>query len=259
LRVDFTSPPPATSVFARQKRLKLVTHCRNSASFQQNVLLEYAAYRMYNVLSPRSFRVRLANINYQGADGRPIVTRVAFFIEELKDVAKRNGMQEVHAGERIPVAYLSPTDAARYALFQHMIGNHDWSMRAGPVGDDCCHNAKLIGAAAPGATVPIPYDFDFSGLVGAPYAVPPDELHLSDVRQRFFRGYCYHNPQIAAVAVQFRTSHAAILAALNEVPGMDDKTRQRASTYLEGFFRDIATDADVGTKIIKRCVLGGPG
>src|SRR5206468_12483900 len=45
LRVDFTAPPAATSVFAGQRRLKLVTHCRNAASFQQYVLLEYSAYR----------------------------------------------------------------------------------------------------------------------------------------------------------------------------------------------------------------------
>ena len=29
-------------------RLKLVTHCRKSAGFQQYVLLEYAAYRLFN-------------------------------------------------------------------------------------------------------------------------------------------------------------------------------------------------------------------
>src|SRR5690349_18595440 len=57
LRVDFAAPPPAASLFSHQKRLKLVTHCRNSAAFQQYVLLEYAAYRMFNLLSPKSFRV----------------------------------------------------------------------------------------------------------------------------------------------------------------------------------------------------------
>src|SRR4051812_34763731 len=187
LRVVFTQPPPATSLFAGQKKLKLVTHCRSDGSFQQHLLLEYCAYRMYNLLTPRSFRARLASIEYRGADGRPIIARYGYFLEDLSDVARRNGTSAVHARERIPVTYLHPADAGRYAVFQHMIGNHDWSMRAAPAGSDCCHNAELIGAAAPGATMPIPYDFDFSGLVSAPYATAPDELKISDVHQRFYR------------------------------------------------------------------------
>lgn len=254
LRVQFVQAPPATSLFAGQNRLKLVTHCRNSASFQQQVLLEYAAYQMYNVLTPRSFRVRLANINYQDASGRPIISRVGFFIEEVRDVARRNGTSEVRAAERIPVAYLSPPDAARAALFEHMIGNHDWSMRAGPVGDECCHNFKLIGVAAPGATIPVPYDFDYSGLVGAPYATPPDQLGISDVRQRFFRGYCMHNAHTVAAAQQMRQARPQILAALAQVPGLTEGTKRNASNYLDRFFADIGSDADVTSKVLRRCV-----
>src|SRR4029079_18671791 len=100
LHVRFASAPPASSMFAGQKSLKLVTHCRSGASFQQYVLLEYAAYRMYNVLTPHSFRVRLANVDYRGADGRPIVSRIGYFIEDLGDVAKRNGTKETHAPDR---------------------------------------------------------------------------------------------------------------------------------------------------------------
>ena len=257
LRIDFTTPPPASSVFAGQRRLKLVTHCRNTPSFQQNLLLEYAAYRMYNVLTPHSFLVRLASIDYLNPDGRPIVSRAGFFIEDLDDVAKRNRTRELHAPERIPVADLSPPDAARYALFQHMIANHDWSMRAGPVGDDCCHNAKLIGALGPGTVIPIPYDFDFSGLVSAPYAQPPEELRINSVRQRFYRGYCSHNAQAAAAAAQIRAGRPAMLAALGQVPGLEERTRARASAFLDGFFNDIATDASVSSKILGHCVAGG--
>jgi hypothetical protein len=254
LRVDFTAPPPATSVFAGQKKLKLVTHCRNSASFQQYVLLEYSAYRMYNLLTPRSFRVRLASIDYRDSDGRPIISRIGYFIEDLDDVAHRNGLKEVHAGERIPVSYLSSQDAGRYGLFQHMLGNHDWSMRAGPPGDDCCHNARLIGVAAPGSAVPVPYDFDFSGLVGAPYASPPSEIDIADVRQRYYRGYCMHNADVVVAARQMRAQRPQLLAVLGQVPGLDPKTQARAASYLNGFFADIGTDADVGSKVLKRCL-----
>jgi hypothetical protein len=258
LRVDFTAPAAATSLFAGQKKLKLVTHCRNSTSFQQYVLLEYAAYRMYNLLTPHSFRVRLANIDYRDANGRPIVSRVGYFLEDLSDVARRNGMKVVHAPDRIAVELLSPADAGRYALFQHMIANHDWSMRAGPVGKDCCHNAELIGLAAAGQTIPVPYDFDFSGYVNAPYATAPAELTITDVRQRFYRGYCVHNNGALAAAREMRAERAQILGVLSQVPGLEPATQQKAAAFLDRFFADIGTDADVGSKILKRCLGYNP-
>lgn len=254
LRVEFITPPPATSIFAGQKKLKLVTHCKNSPDFQQYVLLEYAAYRMYNLLTPHSFRARLADIDYRDASGRPIVSRIGFFLEDLPDLAHRNGMKPSHGPEQIPLQDLSPADAARYALFQDMIGNHDWSMRAGPVGKDCCHNAELIGPLAAGQTIPIPYDFDFSGYVNAPYATPPAQLDLTDVKERLYRGYCVHNAEAVSVAAQFRQARPQILGVLSEVPGLDPRTQARANGYLAGFFADIGTDAALDAKVLKRCV-----
>ena len=255
LRVEFTSPPPPTSVFKGQKKLKLVTHCRNVASNQQHILLDYAAYRMFNLLTPRSFRARVADVDYRGADGKPIISRIGFFIEDESDVAKRNGLKEVKAPvPQIPVEDLRPIDAARYALFEHMVGNHDWSMRAGPAGENCCHNAKLVGALAPGQTIPNPYDFDFSGMVDSPYATPPDELHISSVRERFYRGYCMHNPQVSIVAAQMRADQPAILNVLNQIPGLEDRTRTNAMSYLQGFFAQVASDADVNERLLKHCI-----
>ena len=255
LRVEFTAPPPPTSLFAGQKRLKLVTHCRNEAGFQQYLLLEYAGYRMYNLLTPASFRVRLATVDYRGPDGKPVVARYGFFLEDLRDVAGRNGMRQVRGtGARIPLSTLRPADAARYALFQHMINNHDWSMRAGPQGSDCCHNAELIGTLADRSVVPVPYDFDFSALVAPPYAGPPPELNLSDIRQRLYRGYCVHNAEVPSAAAQFRAMHAQIIAVLGQVPGLEPRSQRRAASYLEGFFSEIADDQAVAARILKRCV-----
>jgi len=256
LWVRFTSTPPADSIFAGQKSLKLVTHCRASESFQQHLLLEYAAYRMFNALTPMSFKVRLALGDYVDSGGKPVASRYGFFIEDLGDVARRNGLQEGKLPSRIPTTALNGPAAARYALFQHMISNHDWSMRAGPAGDECCHNAKMITPArgvAAGA-IPVPYDFDYSGFVDAPYATPPDVLKISSVRQRQFRGYCSLNNQMLATAVQFQAARPAMLAAIAAIPGIEERTVRGATAYLEPFFADIASPETVKAKVLKTCI-----
>ena len=53
LRVELTAAAPPGSLFEHQHRLKLVTHCKRSADFQQKVLLEYSAYRLFNLITRR--------------------------------------------------------------------------------------------------------------------------------------------------------------------------------------------------------------
>ncbi len=253
LRVRFSSPPPEASLFAGQRRLKLVTHCRKSNSADEDVLLEYAAYRLFNRISPTSLRARLATIDYR-SDGRPIGARPAFFIEDLDGLAARTGEPRLRAGPRIPTANLAPKEAALYGLFQHMIANHVWSMRAGPVGDDCCHNAELVGTAAPGRTIPVPYDFDFSGFVAAPYAHPPEQLELNSVKDRKYRGYCVHNGAVLEAARSIRAQWPTLMAELDTIPGLNERARANARSFLAGFYADIATDAAVESRIIRNCV-----
>lgn len=253
LRVTFITPPPAGSLFAGQRRLKLVTHCRASEAFQQYVLMEYATYRLYNQLTPMSIRARLATIDYVNNSGAPIVSRIGFFLEDIGDVAQRNGLREAKMGQRFPVANLSAVDSGRVGVFQYMIGNLDWAMQAGPPGDNCCHNTLPIGPAA-GGLVPVPYDWDFSGLVDAPYATPPDGVNVSSVRQRRYRGFCRHNNEARAAIAAVRAQQGPLMATFAAVPGLDPKTAKKATAYLGHFFADIATDASAETKLIKTCL-----
>ena len=247
LRVDFEGKP--SGLFAGQNRLKLVTHCRKSADFQQKVLLEYAAYRLYNVLTPLSFRARLATIDYVDDSGRPYVTRTGFFLEDIDDVGARNGMVKPRTPDRVPLATIEPAAAARFALFNYMIGNLDWSMRAGPVGEGCCHNGRLLSAAGGTVLTPVPYDFDFSGLVDAPYATPPEGFRIRNVRERVYRGYCAHGAQAQAVAAEMAARRGELIATLSAIPGLEERTRARAAAYLDGFYRDL----DAG-KIVTTCL-----
>jgi len=253
LRVEFVQPPAATSLFAGQRRLKLVTHCRSSEGFQQHLLLEYSAYRIFNLITPLSYRARLATVDYAEPSGKVSTSRWGFFLEDLDDAAKRNGTTEARVGDRILTAQLDPAQAGRIALFEYMIGNLDWSMRAAPQGEACCHNSKLINGGA-GKLVPLPYDFDYSGLVDAPYAIPPDGFSINSVRSRVYQGYCRFNNEVLAAAAEFRARRPAIEAMFSQIPGMSAGTRTKALSYLGGFFDQIATDETVRGKILKKCV-----
>lgn len=253
LRLGLTAKPGAASLFHKQGRLKLVTHCREKASYDQTVLREYAAYRLYNVVTPESLKVRLARISYVD-EGQPLATRLAFLIEDADDAARRIGLAEVDSGNFAP-SRLNAADAARYALFQYLIGNTDWDMTVGPDPADCCHNSKLLGAArdARSDLTPLPYDFDNSGLVDAPYAIPNAILKIRSVTTRVYRGYCSLNALIPAEAERLRQLRPALEAAIREVPELDSKVRDEMLAYLAGGYADIADDGAIASNLLKKC------
>jgi hypothetical protein len=249
LRVAFTQAPPPGSLFEHQKHLKLVTHCRRSADFQQKVLLEYSAYRLYNLMTPESFRARLANIDYIDETGRPYISRVGYFLEDTSDVAKRNGMTEAHMPDTIAGELLDPAASARFAIFEYMISNYDWSMRAGPKGEPCCHNSRLLSSGPGSLLIPVPYDFDWSGLVDAPYAGPPEGINIANLRQRDYRGYCAHQAQARAFAAQLSPRRAEFLGLFATLPGLAPREQANAAQFVQGFFNDL----DSG-KMLRSCV-----
>ncbi len=64
LRLDFKKSQVKKSLFHKQDKLKLVTHCRdNSTRYEQTLLNEFLAYRILNELTDASFRVRLSAYN----------------------------------------------------------------------------------------------------------------------------------------------------------------------------------------------------
>lgn len=257
LRVEFTEKPGPSSIFKGQKHLKLVTHCQRSADYQQYLLLEYTAYRLYRALTPESFNVRLAKIDYARADGHALTTRLGFFIEDVNDVAKRNGQERLRGVGKISVSQLDAAAAARFAVFEYMISNLDWAMTAGPAGEDCCHNSRLMGPkGATGAStglIPVPYDFDETGLVNVPYAVPPDGIHVANVKVRRYRGFCVHNEEAKAFLAQISTRRDSLMAILNETPQLEDRTRRIGAGYLGDFFEEAGSPSKVAD-FMKMCV-----
>ena len=177
IRLRFEKKTVKGTVFRGEKSLKMVTHCEKSKRFDQYYVLEMLAYRMFNLLTDYSFRVRPLEVNYLDSEtGKSLESRFAFLIEDDSDVAKRNDLKKLKI-PKVSADRLEPEAASRFSLFQYLIGNVDWAATAGPDPNECCHNVKLIAPEPLGAEdyiVPLPYDFDSSGLVDAPYAAPPD-------------------------------------------------------------------------------------
>src|SRR6266513_2651084 len=240
LRVEFSQKPGPSSIFKGQKRLKLVTHCQRSADYQQYLLLEYTAYRLYRALTPESFNVRLAKIDYTYKDGQALITRLGFFIEDVNDVVKRNGQERLRGVRRISASQLDAAAAARYAVFEYMISNLDWAMTAGPAG-------------ASTGLIPVPYDFDYAGLVNAPYGVPPEGIHVANVKVRRYRGFCAHNEEAKAFLTQISTRRDSLMAILNETPQLEDRTRRKAAGYLGDFFEEAGSPSKVAD-LMKVCL-----
>ena len=69
IRLNLEKGQPRRTVFDGQDKLKLVTHCHDWDTFEQNVLEEYLAYRIYNQLTDVSFRVQLVEITYLDSRG----------------------------------------------------------------------------------------------------------------------------------------------------------------------------------------------
>jgi hypothetical protein len=255
LRIDFKEKPAATSVFEGQRSLKLSTHCRNDSEFQNYSLLEYTAYKLLNVLTPLSFRVRIADIEYvEARTGSVRIHRLGFFIEDINELADRNGLRDVKT-TRIERAQLNASAIARSDLFQYMIGNQDWSDRFPTAGQTCCHNIKLLGATPQSSSdlIPVAHDFDSSGFVNPPYALPPAGVPIASVRIRNYRGLCQFNAQVTETAHDMLDKKAELMATIASTPDLSERERKSATQYLEAFFGEIADPEQFKRHILDNC------
>jgi hypothetical protein len=250
-----TPDPEATrgTLFEGRRVLRIVTHCGYEAGSDRWVVLEYLAYRIFQILSETSLSVRLAEIEYHdsSAKGRPRMAH-AFFVEDINLAAQRRGLEWLDIHPRSPKG-LDSQQMAVLALFQYMVGNTDWSAIDGPEGERCCHNAALIGRQGATDHRLLPYDFDQSGLVKAPYSQPSHTLGLRDVRQRRYRGFCDHNDVLPKAIDVFNQRRASIEALLLEPSLPHPGARKEALRYLEGFYREINDAKLLNKKLLKHC------
>jgi hypothetical protein len=247
IKVDFQKGARTGTIFDGQGDLKLVVHCQKGERFQQYVLREYAVYRLYNLLTPLSHRVRLVRTRYVDTSGRSdsLLSAYAFFLENDRKAAERNGAEPV----KLPGARWEDVDADQGALvsaFLYLIGGSDWSLPG-------LHNILLFRPQEPGDMLPVAYDFDWTGIVNTSYAKPDHRLPIRSVRERLYRGICRTPEEWGPVLAGFKEAKAALYAVYDSVPGLDPGYIHDTRRYLDEFFEMIADPRRLQREMIDPC------
>jgi hypothetical protein len=247
LRLEFDKATTRGTVFEGHGGLKLGTHCRSGA--EEVIVREYAIYRMYNLLTPNSFRARLAKMTYvDAATGRQVAAQTGLFLEDDDDVAKRmEGRIITLAGALFP--RLDQDSLSLMMLFQYMIGNTDFSIIAH-------HNVRIVETQNV-RRHPVPYDFDYSGLADSGYGAVAQSLPIASVRDRLYRGPCRTTAEWQPHLDKVLAAKPDVLAVLDSVEGLRASYRRSAKGYLEQFYKTITQPRLLKRELIDPCVKVG--
>ncbi len=240
------------TLFNQENEMKMVVHCDDSDFYQQIVHREFIAYKFLNALTDQSFRVRLLRVTYiDNEEERGDQVRYAFLIEDESRLASRLGKKNLNV-DRTTVGAIQPDQLNLTSMFQLLIGNTDFSPVEGSPDNACCHNYALLGNDGE-PQIAIPYNFDQSGLVNAPYAVPDAKLLTQNVRQRYYRGWCKNNDYIEGSINRSKDVSRAIFSLIYEQEGLEGTVNKSLVRYVENFYDMVDDPAQVKLKIIGRC------
>jgi len=253
LLVNFKKSDVKGTLFHKQDKLKLVVHCGDSIRYEQALVREYLAYRILNLITPASFQARLLRVRYVDNEGkRKDQVRYAYFMEHKNRLGKRIDAKDLKI-EETEIELLQPDHLNLTSVFQYLIGNTDFSPVAPSPYDECCHNYDLFKNDSE-LLVAIPYDFDQSGFINAPYAAPSEQFPITSVRQRIYRGRCVNNEHIPATLQRFQEIRESIFTLLQEHEGLTSMTRKSLLQYVENFYDIIDDPRKVEKYMTGKCI-----
>ncbi len=222
------------TLFEGNKELKLVMPCQLVKNSHDYVLKEYLAYKLYEVVTPFHFKTRPVSIELTEIKGKKVKTHqlMGFLIEDIDKVADRHGARKlkrtVHPLQQDNIC------SVQNDFFQYMIGNTDFSVAYQ-------HNEKLIFVTDRKA-IPIPYDFDMSGLVNANYAVVSqvqgEVLSITKVTDRLFRGFKRSESVFEFIRQDFLGKKNQMMQIVDNLESefKDPRQFELARNFIEDFF-----------------------
>lgn len=222
IKIKFPKEKLLEQGYARHNDLKLVTHCLDEEGDDELVLREYLVYRMFQFLTPLSYRVQLVRITYIDGQTGSRTQRMGILMEDSDEMAERHQRQICEACYGLPVSRFDEENSSMVHLFQYMIGNGDWSLRMK-------HNVKMLRSESRGAATVfvVPYDFDFATMVDAPYA------KMKEVT------FPPSSPGTTAAAGQFQKKKNELLGLVSSFEALHPRTRKKVLRQIDAFYNEL--------------------
>ncbi len=217
--------------------IKLVLPAFDNALGDELVIREYLAYKMFEKLSPVHVKARLIRLTIKDTHVEKSKKNMfAILVEDAEETAARyNGVEVEEYG--ISPDSLAANQAALLVMFEYMIGNTDWDI-------SMMRNVRLLRTQAGGKILALPYDFDFSGLVSAPYASPSSDTGLKTVRDRFLMANGIKPDALKRAVMNLRKNRQAIYdICRNRFVSRD--TSDDMMLFLDTFFNQIGESDEV--------------
>ncbi len=235
VEINFKKAVYLDSDSGKVKKIKLVHQCERGALYEEFIKREYLVYKLYSVLTDTSFRVRLLKINYiDSKKVRKPFTLYGFFIEPKSILARRTNNLVVKT-KSLTQREMIPAALDRVAIFNYMIANWDWSVPGQ-------HNLDVLKSASynvSGLGIPVPFDFDLTGVVNADYAIPPPEMELENARQRKFTGICRNEEIYRKELMMFQDKKDDLYAVIENFPYLSKGSKKDITIFLDQFFDQL--------------------
>ena len=229
LKFNFSKKDLKAAGLDKFDKYKFVLPCYEGPEADDLVMKEYLAYKAYELLTPASFRTQLVRLKLMDINGAEAHTVLGFLIEETDEMAARNGGEEVEDMVGAPAGLYDPEAEATHALFQYLIGNGDWSLLLR-------RNVKVIKAGE--RYLPVGYDFDFTGWVGAPYASANTDIGQTSIYERVYLGYAQADTTLQKVLTRFQQQRRPILNLIRK-SSLEEETRLLTERFAIRFFSQI--------------------
>jgi hypothetical protein len=235
-------------LFPENTSLKLVMPCRG----EKSIVNEWLVYKLYNLVTPESFRARIVKVKLEDEKNKKMDSPFyGIILEEEHQMAIRN--HAIILKKKIRPQQTMSEQFLKMALFEYLIGNTDWSV-------EFLQNIKLIAPDSTSTPVTVPYDFDLSGIVDAPYAKPAEELRMSSVHERRYRGYCLKDIKIIDSAIVFyNLLKNDIYKTYTDCPLLDAKYIKETIKYLDEFYSTINNPKALQKAFEYPCYPNGTG